>query len=404
MGDNKKKRDQIHLINDLPHIYEIEDMIEFCRSYGHLYICGAAENQEYLLKYFDICGIKIDGYTVSNPDEQRLKHYRTLPIVNVDEVINMDDTGIIMAISDKHYKYFIPKFRKNGFKNYFLMSEYNKISIANQLKLRPKEKMTFEVNIADHCNMSCQMCDHYSQLADKSFVDMESFTKDIKRMGEIFDHDIACITLLGGEPTLNEDLVDCIRIVRESFPSAQIIILTNGILLFKWETSDRGNLWAACRDYNVDITVTVYPINLDFAALERKAKEYGINLAMSSDIHAEELQKIRKISDKHTFDLDGKVGKEYFISCLYFNKFNVLKEGRYYMCPVAAHVDIFNNAFNQKLPLSHEDSININDVKTWDELAQFSAKSIPFCKYCDLKNWGPHSPWKPSSKRIEEYV
>lgn len=403
MGDNNK-RDSIHLINDLPHIYEIEDMVKFCRNYSHLYICGAAEKQEYLLKYFDICGIKIDGYTVSNPDEQCLRHYRTLPIVNVDEVINMDDTGIIMAISDRHYRYFIPKFRKNGFNDYFLMSEYNKTSIANQLKPRLKEKMTFEINIADHCNMSCQMCDHYSQLADKNFVDMKSFRKDIARMGEILAHDIACITLLGGEPTLSEDLIDCIKLVRESFPTTQIIVLTNGILLLEWEHFGKGNLWAACRDYNVDITVTVYPINLNFTAIEKKAKEYGVNISMSSDIHAEELMKTSKISDKHTLDLNGGVGREYFISCLYFNKFNVLKDGRYYMCPIAAHINIFNKAFNQKLKLTNEDSLDIFKVSEWHELAEFSSSYTAFCKYCDIKNWGPHSQWKPSNRKIEEYV
>ena len=77
-------------------------------------------------------------------------------------------------------------FRKAGFTDYFIMSEFNKRAIAVQMRPRTKEDMTFEINLADHCNLSCQMCDHYSQLSKKWFVDMDRFEKDMVRMGELF--------------------------------------------------------------------------------------------------------------------------------------------------------------------------------------------------------------------------
>ena len=398
--------ENIHLINPLPHIYEIEDMMAFCKKYDQLYICGAAENQEYLLKYFDICGVKIDGYTVTDPSSQSLSHYREIPIVAVDDVIKQPETGIILALSDRHYRHFIPKFQKAGFKSYFIMTEYNKNTIANQLKPRPMKNQTlgFEVNIVDHCNMSCQMCDHYSQLSEDRFVDMGMFERDMKRMGEIFSHKIRCITLMGGEPTLHPDIIRCVEITRREFPDAEIIILTNGLLLPKLENSPQGNLWQACKDNNIHITVTVYPLNFDYAALKQKSEEYGVSIGMSSNIHAEGFTKLVKVTDKHTFDISGNVGKEYFICCLYFNKFNVLKDGRYYMCPIAAHIGIFNKAFGQNLQLTEADSLDIYKVEDWQEFADFSANYVPFCRYCDLKNWHPHSQWKPSNNTIDEYV
>lgn len=397
-------RPKIHVINELPHIYELDDMINFCAKYEHLYICGAAENQEYLLKYFDICGVKIEGYTVTEPSDQCLKYWRDIPIVSIVDVIRQPDTGIIMALPDRYYRYFIPKFRKAGFGDYFVMTEYNKNSIAAQLKPRPIEEMTFEINLADHCNLSCQMCDHYSQLSEERFVNLELFERDIRHMGELFGHRIACITFLGGEPTLCPDLIRCIRITREQFPEGELIILTNGIKLLSLENSPQGNLWAACKEFDVHITVTVYPLNLNYEALEQKAAEYGVKLGMSSNIHADKMTKIVKISDKHTLDLNGEAGKYTFISCLYFNKFNVLKDGRYYMCPIQAHIGIFNKAFDQKLKLTDADSLDIYSVSDWRELAEFTAKAVPFCSYCDIHSWGPHSEWKASEKRIEEYV
>lgn len=395
----------IHLINELPHIYELEDMMEFCRDHETIYIYGKNENQEYLLKYFDMCGVTISGYVVSFlcEEEPPLK-YRELPVKLAKEVLSEKGAGVILALPDRHYGKIIPMFRENGFKDYFVMSEFNKRAIATQMRPRVKEEMTFEISLADHCNLSCQMCDHYSQLSEKWFVDMDRFEKDMIRMGELFDHEIGAITLIGGEPTLHEDLIRCIQITRREFPSGELIILTNGVLLLQLEHSPKGNLWEVCKENDVHISVTVYPIKLDYAAIEEKGKEYGVPVFMSSNIHAGKSMKVVKISDKHTMDLDGKIDKFYCVNCLYFNKFNVLKDGRFYMCPVAAHSNIFNHAFNQNLRFREKDFLDIYQISSWEELAEYSASYIPFCSYCDLKHWGHHSEWKASSKKIEEYI
>jgi MoaA/NifB/PqqE/SkfB family radical SAM enzyme len=397
-------REKIHLLNPSPHRYELTDMLEFCEKYERLYICGAAENQEYLLNYFDIAGVIIDGYTVTDPSCQNPLKYRQIPIIAVDKVITQANTGIILAVSDRHYRSFIPMFREVGYDDYFVMTEWSKCTLASQLRPRPIEEMTFEINLADHCNLSCQCCDHYSQLSEEWCVDLDSFERDIKRMAKLFNHKIACISLLGGEPTLHPSLAQCCEITRREFPETEIIILTNGLLLLELENSPHSNIWQVCKDNSIHITVTILPIKFDYEALERKAAEYGVVLAISSNIHADELTKIVKISDKHTFDLLGKAGKTHFVTCCYFNKFNVLKDGRYYMCPIAAHIGIFNKAFGQNLELTEKDSLDIYKVEKWEEFAEFGASYVPFCGYCDVKNWHPHSQWKASTKAIEEYV
>ncbi len=399
-------RNPIHLINDLPHIYELEDMMEFCAKYDHLYIYGRAWNQEYLLKYFDLCKVPIEGFVVTTVREQEKACfvYRELPVRSFEEVLKLESVGIILGLSDRHYKDVIPLMRKNNFQDYFMMSEYNKHAIANQVTPRRQEVFSFEVSLADHCNLSCQMCDHFSQLSKPWFVDMKQFDRDMTQMGKIFEHKIACITLIGGEPTLHENLIDCIKITRREFPETELIILTNGLKLVELEHGPQGNLWQICRDYDVHITVTVYPIKIDYKAIEEKAGEYGVSLAMSSDIHASELTKVVKISDKHTMDLEGKVARFYCVNCLYFNKFSVLKDGRLYMCPIAAHSNIFNEAFGTDLKLQEKDFLDIYQVGHWEEAAEFTSDYVPFCSYCDLKKWRPYSQWKASKKTIDEYV
>ena len=396
-------RKKIHIMNDTPHRYELWDLLDFCNKHEHLYICGAAEQQEALLRFFDMCNINIDGYTVTNPEDQCL-NYRELPIIAVDELIKRSDTGIIMGVGDHLYRAFIPKFRKAGFNDYFIMTEYSKNAIIEQIKPRPIEEMTFEVSLADHCNLSCKMCDHYSQLSPEWFVDMDTFERDMVQMGKLFNHTVGAITLVGGEPALHKDIIKCMEITRREFPDAELIILTNGLLLLGLENSPHGNFWEACKRLNFYITITVYPINFDYTQLEKKAEEYGVILAMSSNIHADELTKATKIMDKHAMDLSRNAEVTGFVSCAYFNKFNVLREGRFYMCPVEAHINIFNDHFKQNLPLEEADSLDIHRAKSWEELSEFAAKRIPFCGHCDLRNWRQHSQWKASTKEISEYV
>ena len=396
-------RSKIHILNDTPHRYELWDLLDFCNKYNRLYICGASARQEELLKFFDMCSINIEGYTVTQPSEQNLS-YRQLPIVAVDELIKQPNVGIIMGVYDYHYRSFIPRFRKAGFDSYFTLTEYSKNTIIEQIMPRPLEEMTFEVSLADHCNLSCQMCDHYSQLSPEWFVDMNTFERDMVQMGKLFNHTIAAITLVGGEPALHKDIIKCMEITRREFPSGELIILTNGLLLLDLENSEAGNFWEACKRLSFYITVTVYPIKFDYASLEKKAKEYGVILAMSSNIHADELTDITKVMDKHTMDLTGNAEVTGFISCAYFNKFNVLREGRFYMCPVQAHINIFNDYFKQDLKLTDADSLDIYKANSWEELSAFAAKRVPFCGYCDMKNWRAYSVWKASTKKIDEYV
>jgi MoaA/NifB/PqqE/SkfB family radical SAM enzyme len=327
-----------------------------------------------------------------------------MPVEAVGGIVGRKGAGIILGLSDRHYRRVIPRFREAGFSDYFIPTEYNKRAIANQLRPRPLEEMTFEVNVADHCNLDCTMCDHYSQLSEEKFLDAGAYERDISRMAALFGGRIACVTLLGGEPTLHPQLIRLMEITRRHFPEGQVILLTNGLLLPRLEKSPAGNLWRACREHRVDITVTVYPINVNYDALERKAAEYDVRMGLSSNIHADKLTRIVKSSDKHVFDLSGEKKPVYFPTCLYFNKFNVLKDGRLYMCPVSAHIDIFNKYFKQNLRLQEADSLDIHKADRWERFAEFTANPVPFCRYCDLKNWHTVGEWKRSSRKIEEYV
>ena len=79
-----------------------------------------------------------------------------------------------------------------------------------------KDKIRFIVDIVDHCNLNCKCCGHFSPLAQKSFLDKETFEKDICRLYELLNGNIHCLELMGGEALLHPQLEDFITITGSS--------------------------------------------------------------------------------------------------------------------------------------------------------------------------------------------
>lgn len=404
MLDNiRDKSRPIGLRAEDPHIYELEDMFAFCNNHKAVYIYGAAYKQVMMYKLLmNSKNSHVKGLVVTRDAEK----YTDLEcdVYQIDDVINEDGVGIILGLNDGYYRQIIPYFRTIGFKDYFVPTEWNKRTIAEKMTPRDPDYNSFEISLTDHCNMSCQMCDHFAQLSEEWFVNLDVLDKDLERMSQLCDGKCAVITLLGGEPLLHPDVIKCFEITRKHFPTCPLVLLTNGILLLKRENDEKGNIWKAIRDNNVVVSITRYPIKLDYDAIKAKAKEYGVTLLLSSDIHSEVPIEEAKISYKHTFTLQKKDDNIYFPACHYFNHLGVVKDGKYYMCPVSAHSNIFNKKFGQNLELTDEDCVDIYKAKSWEDIAYFQANRIPFCCYCDIQKWGDNSVWKPSNNTIEEYT
>lgn len=387
------------MIFDQPHLYEIREMMEYTQKYKRLYIYGCAENQEYLLKFLDSCAVPVDGYLTTNPDDRPLC-YRQIPKYTLDTV-DLTDVGVIVGLSDRYYGEVISCLRERGYYDYFLISEHSKKKIAHKLKPRPRDRMWIEVNLADHCNLNCQMCDHFSQLAKPRFLDIEVFRRDMERLAELSENHIDILKLQGGEPLLHKDVNQFVEISRRLFPRATIFFFTNGLLLLKSEHSPNGNFWQCCKDNDVTIEFTTYPINIDIEAIEAKAKEYDVKMQVFAEVA--DRQRGTKYSVKHPFDLAGLREPYEFISCYHFNETITLIDGRLYTCSIMPYAHYFNEAFDQKLVVTDSDSIDIYTAENYDELADFVARRTDFCRYCDIAH-RRIVKWARSDKSMEEYV
>lgn len=253
-----------------------------------------------------------------------------------------------------------------------------------------------EINLTSHCNLNCQMCDHFSPIAKKEFADIDIVSRDLKRLAELTNANLKRLLLLGGEPLLNPNINSFIEIARKYFPNTDVIVFTNCILLDKMSE----DFWQACKEYNATITYTKYPIKLDFEKLKTKADYYGVKF----EVAGYQEEKI-KTSWKFPLDLSGKQDKLYnYINCIHATKCLNLENGKMYTCTVAPNIRHFNEYFNKQIPLTEEDGVDIFKVSNLKELIRRLHKPIPFCKYCNIDGRLEDLPFKISKKSIEEWT
>ena len=344
---------------------EIKAMMEFALDeHKYNYIYGFNDHSHNVMKLMDMCEVPIRGYLAKQSECQRIREGRSRYCADENGLINgkrlysldelADDKrsiGVILGGSGWYLRENLNDLFANGFEyqNIFVVEEPVKGWITN--KLTPKDRKGFgvEINVTDHCNLNCQMCNHFSQLAEPTYINVETFRRDIERLGELFDHEIRYIALLGGEPLLHKELPEMVRLAHTVFPRTDLHIISNGLLLQKWETEEAENLWRVCHDNEARIVVTRYPDVLREETIERLyalAERYGTRLTIAN--HTDNYSDTTiKESTKYAMDLSGCVEKYEFVACAEFNRCNHLRNGRLYPCPISACHQIFNDFFRK---------------------------------------------------------
>ena len=255
----------------------------------------------------------------------------------------------------------------------------------------------FEVHLTEHCNLKCKSCTHFSCIAEEEYTDINIFENDIKRMSELSNGNVGIINLLGGEPLLHPKCSEFMGIARKYFPDSVIEITTNGILL----KSQNDKFWDACKNNNIKICCTKYPINIDWDNLKDYVKSKGV----AFEYYGGSGDNIIKTTYKFLFDLDGKQDPvESFLNCWPANKCVFLSNGKLFTCTEPANVRHFNKFFNKNLKLSQNDYIDIYKADNMAQILDFLSKPIPFCKYCNVKGRTFGHKWGISKKEIEEWI
>jgi len=251
-----------------------------------------------------------------------------------------------------------------------------------------------EVHVAEHCNLNCSGCNHFSSLAKEEYLQPEQFEKDMKRLAEL-SKDYFAIKILGGEPLLHPNITAFFDIARKYFPSTPIQVTTNGILLLK----QSEEFWDNCKKNKITVSISQYPIKLNKKEIKKTAKAHNVNLVFNGSTAEERMCKL-------PLDLSGSQDiKKSFQKCaISWGCCVTLRDGRIYTCCIAAHIKFFNEYFKQNLAITDEDYVDIYKVNSKKEIINFLEKPFPFCRYCKTSETKFAQRWGISKNEITEWI
>lgn len=255
----------------------------------------------------------------------------------------------------------------------------------------------FVYHLADHCNLNCKGCDHFSPIAEEYCVSAEKMEKEFARLGSIMNDKCIKIGLMGGEPLLNPDINKCLVIARKYFTKARIRVVSNGLILDKMPK----DFWKACHENNVEVEYTKYPLKTDYETAENNARQYDVKCTAYGNTGF-----VVKSLSKVPFDLSGNQDiKHSFLNCWHANDCIQLKDGKIFTCTVAANAHVFAEKYDIDIKVCEDDYIDIwEEGLTAEKILKKIASPIPFCRYCDVTGRSHGHSWHVSNKSMYEWI
>ena len=273
------------------------------------------------------------------------------------------------------------------------------ISFVERLtKMAVKPKL--DVQVCDHCNLRCAGCLHFAPLAEKRFLDVEAYERDLLELTAVkgIEGYFGAVALMGGEPLLHPRLPDIIRITRKHLPWERVILCTNGLLLKRMG----DDFWHALADGNVGLLMSPYPLRVDYEGLAALARTKGV--------HAEFAEDITNTADgKEAFvrlalDPQGECDPaQSFTSCPFGGCYLQLARGALWPCQVAAHHSSFAQRFGYDLHDKPDDALPLSSIASTDDIETFRRRPHPMCRHCD-NDALTVVPWDRSKLAADEWL
>jgi MoaA/NifB/PqqE/SkfB family radical SAM enzyme len=259
-----------------------------------------------------------------------------------------------------------------------------------------RTSMVMGVYATQHCNLNCKCCTVYSPIAEKEFLDIDTYKKDMEKLAELTGHKLESFYVTGGEPLLHPRLLEIFSIARDFFPETEIGFMTNGLLLLQMSEI----FWESCGKNKIAINVSRYPIKLDIDKIREKANLHNIKFDYvgGSDVPVKSMW-------KYPFDLEGKQPlSRSFNICTQINRCITMQDGYIYPCNTIAGIKHFNKYFGKNLEVTINDILDLHKVNDVKEVYEFLNTPKPFCKYCNRKGVVFGLKYGSSKREISEWV
>ena len=236
-----------------------------------------------------------------------------------------------------------------------------------------------EADVSEMCNLACTHCSHLSPHytnKDNKYT-LSEFTDDITILAKYLKVNV--FRVLGGEPLLNRDLVEFLKVIDESKIANKISLFTNGTLL------GVGDSFLAHID---ELRVSIYPskgVNPHqiISTLRLiKDKHPHIHIAANSVKYFSKMHLIEKHSDAATIT-------KIYNDCFHAKHGKSIFKGRLYRCFTTRKklkiFDVYKGMLKDEPDINvSTDALTITEKITTERLSAFLSNPVPLdtCKWC----------------------
>lgn len=361
---------------------------------------------------------KVKAFAVTEKNEMQNSFCGT-PILAIDEIEIKDTIYFLICVKDQKMREdIVTKLRNIGILDHKILvwgdsvfklfeeSTSNQYDISNKLmgyinnvlmKTIPLSELKFAVHITNHCNLNCAGCNQFVPLAEKGFMDLGMYTRDIERLASLSNHEAYRIQLIGGEPLINPNAIEYARIAREQFPYAKITFLSNGVVAKNLSSE----FYSECQRLRIEVDFSPYPINIDYDSLKQYVQDKGVVCHVRDRVTTEFIKNPILLNP----DEIRSFSTSRWLSCTYANDCINLYDGKL-SCAIVNTIHWLKSKFpdeTKDIRVSPSDYIDIYKVKSIDEIFQFFTKPTPFCKYCG-REFASKFDWKKTEFNLNEWV
>lgn len=217
-----------------------------------------------------------------------------------------------------------------------------------------------EVQIVDHCDLSCVGCCHESPLMDRRYEDPDQLADALGSLWRVYRAPV--VKLLGGEPLLHPRLQDVTAAVKQ-LPDVRVRLVTNGRNLKRHYRKAQG----------VDeIHVSLYP-GVDVPSGE-ELQEIADELDVTITTVQFDTFRWHRTPTRH----DDATAQRVFNTCLMFGEWQcqMVRAGRFYACPATG-------TWGDELS-DGVDLLAVDEVDLGQQIDRLLSRVTPFetCKTC----------------------
>lgn len=234
------------------------------------------------------------------------------------------------------------------------------------------EVVHLDINIVEHCNLSCTACSHLSPLHKPWRMSLEEIERDLEALRPILKP--KNITVVGGEPLLHPELLQILQLLKRLRVDEQTWLITNGTLLPRMSEE----FWGAL-EY---MRVSVYP------TLDKTIPDM-----------------VRGQMEKHAFECVFQEFTEFFLQldvvpdgssfhdCPWKSDCYTVHRGFFYLCPQST----FFPRTLLNLP-ADTDGLPLEGI-TEEKLLEFMNRKEPFVSCRSCRAYGQAVPWSETRGR-----